>query len=119
VETKRITASDHSSNTAGDIQIKSGSRVIDAFEVTAKLLEEKSIPRNRQSVLTLCLESHHAAVEMPDEMLADLRGRNEDISVIDLSFLVPVLAAELTKPFRAVALNGFTSISIAVKVSRN
>ena len=107
VETKNLNASDRSAFVAGDVQVASGSRVLEAFEVTAndwrtKLAgASKTIRDNDLSRLHIVAarpEGERAAVG------AALRELAEDVSVLDARQVVEVLAAVLTRPQRADAL---------------
>lgn len=107
VKTKSLNASDRSSHAAGDVQIVSGNRVLEAFEVTAndwrtKLVgSSKTIRDNDLSRLHIVAsrpESDRPAVE------AALGGLAEDVAVLDVRQLADVLIAALTRPQRAEAL---------------
>jgi hypothetical protein len=105
VATKNMNASDESSRTAADIQVKLGTRVVEAFEVTANPWIEKL------AGATTTMKAHdlarlHILAKVDDirEMLAELGKVTEDISAIDLRAYFSVLIAELRKQFRAAAL---------------
>ena len=107
VETKNLNASDRSAFVAGDVQVATGSRVLEAFEVTAndwrtKLAgASKTIRDNDLSRLHIVAsrpEGDRAAV---GEALQELA---EDVSVLDARQVVEVLSAVLTGPQRADAL---------------
>jgi hypothetical protein len=106
VETKKLTAADASSGAAADIQIKAGSRTVEAFEVTANPWPDK-LEGARAKMRAHDLARLHiiAKVEDIEAVLRDLRDREEDISVLDLLPFVASLLAELTKAGRANALN--------------
>lgn len=105
VETKNLTASDHSSGSAADVQVKTGTNVDEAFEVTANQWTEK-ITGAARTIRAHDLARLHilAGIENFQAMLSDLLGRPEDISVVDLRSFITVLTAELRKQFRASAL---------------
>jgi hypothetical protein len=107
VETKNLNASDRSSYAAGDVQLVAGSRVLEAFEVTAndwrtkvgaasKTIRDNDL--SRIHVIAARPESDRAAAS------AALRALAEDVSVLDARQVVEVLAALLTRPQRAEAL---------------
>ncbi len=105
VVTKDMNASDESSRTAADIQVRLGTRVVEAFEVTANPWIDKL------SGATATMRAHdlarlHILAKVDDipKMLADLGKLTEDISAIDLRAYFCVLTAELRKQFRAAAL---------------
>lgn len=107
VETKNLNASDRSSFAAGDVQVATGGRVIEAFEVTAngwrtkidgasKVIRDNDL--SRLQILATRPEDERAAVA---ERLAQL---TEDVAVLDVRQAVEVLTAVLTRPQRADAL---------------
>lgn len=107
IETKNLNASDRSSFVAGDVQLVIGSRVIEAFEVTAsdwrtkvraavKTIKDNDL--SRLHVIAARPEGDRAAAS------AELRALAEDVSVLDSRQVVDVLAALLTRPQRAEAL---------------
>lgn len=107
VVTKNLNASDRSSFVAGDVQVATGSRVIEAFEVTAnswqtKVDEASKVVRDndlsRLHIVANRPEGERAAVA---ERLAELA---EDIAVLDVRQAVEILTAVLTRPQRADAL---------------
>ncbi|MBV9124488.1 MAG: hypothetical protein JO112_14110 [Planctomycetes bacterium] len=105
VETKRLTASDASSRAAADIQIQVGSRVLEAFEVTANPWTDK-VAGARDKMRAHDLTRLHivARVDSVREMLAFLMAQEEDISVLEIRAFVASLTAELTKAGRVSAL---------------
>lgn len=107
VESKNLNASDRSSSAAGDVQVVTGTRVLEAFEVTAndwrtkvgaasKTIRDNDL--SRLHIIANRVEGDRAAVS------ADLRALAEDVSVLDCRQVVEVLAALLTRPQRAEAL---------------
>jgi len=107
VETKNLNASDRSAFVAGDVQVATGTRVLEAFEVTAndwrtKLAEASKTIRDND------LSRLHIVASRPDGDRAAvgeaLRELAEDVSVLDARQVVEVLSAVLTRPQRADAL---------------
>lgn len=107
VETKNLNASDRSAFVAGDVQVATGSRVLEAFEVTAndwrtkvagasKTIRDNDL--SRLHIIASRPEGDRAAVGEALDALA------EDVSVLDARQTVEVLAAVLTRPQRADAL---------------
>jgi len=107
VDTKNLNASDKSSRTAGDIQIISGTRVIDAWEVTANDWQEKlagaakTIKDNDLTRLTIV--SGKSGVPM-EQKLQTLRAQTVDLSVLDVREFAFSLVAGLTRQGRAAAI---------------
>jgi hypothetical protein len=107
VDTKNLNASDRSAFVAGDVQLAAGSRLIEAFEVTAndwrtkvesasKTIRDNDL--SRLHIIAFRPEGDRAAV---GRALSDLA---EDVSVLDARQVVEVIAAVLTRPQRADAL---------------
>lgn len=107
VQTKRLNASDRSSGTAGDVEVATGNRVIEAYEVTASGWESK-IPGAVQKMREHDLSRLHIVAPIGKEERASvvslLAGVPEDISVVDIDGFVDSLLSALTKRFRAYAL---------------
>ncbi len=107
VETKNLNASDRSSFAAGDVQVVTGTRVLEAFEVTANDWRTK-VEAASKTIRDNDLSRLHVIATRPDgdraAALADLRALAEDVSVLDVWQVVEVLAALLTRPQRAEAL---------------
>lgn len=105
VETKNINASDQSSRSAADVQVKTGSRVDEAFEVTANDWSEK-IDGAGQKIREYDLSRLHIVAGVADyaAMLRELATRPDDISVLELRGYFATLVAELRKIGRAAAL---------------
>ena len=105
VETKRLNASDLSSRSAADVQLKTGTKVDDAYEVTANDWEEK-LQGAAQTIRAHDLSRLHILAKVDDfaEMLALVKSRQEDISAIDLKAFISVLLCELRKQFRLACL---------------
>jgi len=108
VETKNIFASDKSSKSAGDIQILTGTRVLEAFEISATHWTEK-INSAYNIIRSHDLSRLHviacATVDDRDgEQWKELAKKPIDISIIDLQHIVDVLIAALTRRYRAASL---------------
>ena len=107
VETKNLNASDRSSHAAGDVQIMTGSRVIDAFEVTANSWRVKLAGAGK-TIRDNDLSRLHIIAARPDgereEVTAALGRLGDDVSVLDVRQATEVLLAVLTRPQRAEAL---------------
>lgn len=107
VETKSLNASDRSSFTAGDVQIAMGSRVIEAFEVSANNWRtkisgaSKTIRDNDLSRLHIVANRPEAERDLAADKLSELP---EDVTVLDVRQAIEVLTAILTRPQRAEAL---------------
>lgn len=104
VETKNLNASDRSSRTAGDVQILSGTLVVEAFEVSANHWESK-LGAAERTLREHDLGRVHIIAEVPD--LSQLSGRlagMPDISAVDLQQFCTGLILGLRKQFRASAL---------------
>ena len=107
VETKTLNASDKSSRAAGDIQILSGNRVIEAFEVTANAWRTKLAGAGKtikDHDLTRLNIIAKADSEPLGILLAELATKTNDVAVLDLGHYAAALIATLTRPFRAAAL---------------
>jgi len=106
VDTKHLNASDQSSGSAADIQIKTGTRVDEAYEVTANDWSEK-LTSAAQAIRIHDLSRLHILATVKDlkGMIEILKQRNEDISAIDLHAFISVQVAELRRQFRAMALH--------------
>ena len=106
LETKTLTAADASAGAAADIQIKTGSRALEAFEVTANEWTEKLTgARDKMRTHDLARMNIIAAIADAREMLEQLRGSEDDVSVLEIRAFVAELTAELTKASRLLALN--------------
>jgi hypothetical protein len=105
VETKNINASDQSARAAADVQLKTGTKVEEAFEVTANEWSEK-VDGAGQKIKAYDLSRLHivASVSDPAALLPDLATRTDDISVLELWGFFAVLVAELRRTGRAAAL---------------
>ncbi len=108
VETKSLHASDKSSRAAGDIQILTGNRVVDAYEVTANLWEQK-IDGASRTIRDNDLTRLHIVARLDGVSASELYERlarlSEDISVLELSAFTAALVSSLTRRFRGAALN--------------
>jgi hypothetical protein len=107
VETKSLNASDRSSYAAGDIQIATGNRVIEAFEVTANDWRTK-IGGAAKTIRDNDLSRLHIVASRPESQRAEVEDAlatiAEDVSVLDVMQVVDVFLAALTRPQRADAL---------------
>jgi hypothetical protein len=107
VETKTLNASDKSSRAAGDIQILSGNRVIEAYEVTANAWRTKlagagkTIKDHDLARMNIIAKADNEPLGM---LLAELAQKTDDVAVLDLGHYASALIATLTRPFRAAAL---------------
>lgn len=108
VETKSLNASDRSSFAAGDVQIVTGNRVIEAFEVTANSWRSK-LSDATKTIRDNDLSRLHVVANRPENERADaveaLGQLGEDVSVLDVRQMTEMLLASLTRPQRAEALN--------------
>ena len=106
VETKSLNASDRSSRTAGDVQILTGNRVVEAYEVTAnewltKINQaEQTIKDNDLSRLHIVADAGSSRVDI----IQRLRTLQADVSVLDVRGFASVLVSALTRQHRAIAL---------------
>ncbi|MEC7817837.1 MAG: hypothetical protein VX454_04145 [Pseudomonadota bacterium] len=108
VETKNINASDASSRSASDVQVKRGNRFEEAFEVTANDWSTKPADAVA-SMKAHDLARIHIAARVSGGSLADVSTllalpSDEDVSVLDLRALLHGLTAFMRKPARATAL---------------
>ncbi len=107
VETKSLNASDRSSYAAGDVQIATGNRVIEAFEVTANDWRTK-LAGATKTIKDNDLSRLHIVASRPDSDRAEVEGAltelAEDVSVLDVGQVADVLLAVLTRPQRSEAL---------------
>jgi hypothetical protein len=107
IETKSLNASDKSSYAAGDIQIVTGNRVIEAIEVTAKSWRTKLADASK-TIRDNDLSRLHVIAARPDQdrslAISNLSELPEDVAVLDIRQVADVLVAVLTKPQRADAL---------------
>ncbi|SLN30302.1 hypothetical protein [Roseisalinus antarcticus] len=110
VETKSLNASDRSSFAAGDVQIATGSRVIEAFEITANNWATK-IDGASKAIRDNDLSRLHIVANRPEGERAAVSERlnqlAEDVAVLDVRQTVEVITAVLTRPQRAEALLRF------------
>lgn len=106
VETKKLNASDASSQVAGDIQIMHRNRLLEAFEVTANDWRTKTVAA-AQTARRAGLPRVHiiAAVEpsFPDNS-TDLVVPGVDLTAIDIQAFLRTLIAIMQKPARDAAL---------------
>lgn len=107
VETKSLNASDKSSRTAGDVQVLIGNRVLEAYEVTANLWDEK-LPGAEKAIREHDLSRIHIVARAhpgtKDEVIGRLKEFRFDISVIDLASFSSTILSSLTKQDRAFTL---------------
>jgi hypothetical protein len=107
VETKKLNTSDASSKVAGDIQVMTGSRTIEAYEVTANEWGTK-IDRAGKTIRDHDLSRLHIVAKVSpgehDAMLQQISKLRDDVSVIEIRSYAAALTAALTRQFRDVAL---------------
>jgi hypothetical protein len=107
VETKKLNSSDASSKVAGDIQIMSGSRTIEAYEVTANEWETK-IDRAGKTIRDHDLSRLHIVAKVGpgdhDAMLKKISMLRDDVSVIEIRSYAAAITSALTREFRAISL---------------
>ena len=108
VETKKLNASDASSRVAGDIQVLTGSRVVEAYEVTANEWGSK-VEKAGKTMRDHDLSRLHIVAKVGprerDAMLEQIGRLREDVSVLEIRSYAAAITAALTKPFRAAALD--------------
>jgi len=107
VETRNINASDASSDAAGDVEVLTGNRILEAIEVTAGDWQGKLGSASRK-IRGHDLGRIHILAPLPrgyEEVVAALSNEQQDVSVIDLRSTIAVLLAALPKPARKVALH--------------
>ena len=107
VETKSLNASDRSSRVAGDIQVLTGSRVVEAYEVTANEWATK-VDSAEQTIRDNDLSRLHIVAASSaggrGEMLQRLQELGVDVSVLELREFASSLVSALTRQGRAIAL---------------
>jgi hypothetical protein len=107
VETKKLNSSDASSKVAGDIQIMTGSRTIEAYEVTANDWGTK-LDKAGKTIRDHDLSRLHIVAKVDaaehDAMLAKISELRDDVSVIEIRSYAAAITAALTRQFRAAAL---------------
>jgi hypothetical protein len=107
VETKKLNSSDASSKVAGDIQIMTGSRTIEAYEVTAKDWGTK-IDSAGKTIRDHDLSRLHIVAKVGpgehDRMIQRISMLRDDVSVIEIRSYAAAITAALTRQFRAAAL---------------
>lgn len=107
VETKHLHATDKSSGTAGDVELRLGGRVLEAYEVTANHWESK-IDGAVQKIRQNDLRRMHILANVPEEEESGLAHRLAalpvDISVLDLAAFVRTCLSALDKAHRRKAL---------------
>ena len=106
VDTKRTTASDQSSGAAGDIQVCTGVRVLEAIEVTAASWQGKLAGASRK-IREHDLSRMHIIAPLPDApelVQSQLDSLSDDVSVLDMASLIAVCVASLIKRYRLHAL---------------
>ena len=107
VETKNLNASDRSSRAAGDVQIITGNRIVEAYEITANDWETK-LPGAEKTVKDYDLTRIHIVASVKEgsfrELLQKLEGQDVDVSVLDIREFAVSLTSALTRAFRAKAL---------------
>lgn len=107
VETKKLNSSDASSKVAGDIQVMTGSRTIEAYEVTANDWGTK-VDGAGKTIRDHDLSRLHIVAKVDpgehDAMLQRISKLRDDVSVIEIRGYAAAITAALTRQFRAVAL---------------
>jgi len=104
VETKNLNASDRSSRTAGDVQILHGTRVVEAFEVTANNWDSK-LEQARRTLREHDLGRVHIVGRVLDWSDVEKQlDRGGDVSALSVQAFGASMIAGLGKQFRAVAL---------------
>lgn len=107
VETKKLNSSDESSKVAGDIQIMTGSRTIEAYEVTANDWGTK-LNRVGKTIRDHDLSRLHIVAKVGpaehDAMLVKISQLRDDVSVIEIRGYAAAITSALTRQFRAAAL---------------
>ncbi|MBI1265537.1 MAG: hypothetical protein GC187_12485 [Alphaproteobacteria bacterium] len=107
VDTKSLNASDRSSFAAGDVQVATGVRVIEAIEITANSWRTK-LDGASKVIRDNDLSRLHIVASRPEgergEVAERLAGLADDVAVLDVRQAVEVLTAVLTRPQRADAL---------------
>jgi hypothetical protein len=92
---------------AGDIQIMSGSRTIEAYEVTANEWETK-IDRAGKTIRDHDLSRLHIVAKVGpgdhDAMLKKISMLRDDVSVIEIRSYAAAITSALTREFRAISL---------------
>lgn len=106
VETKNISTSDRSAGAAADVQVKTGTRVDEAFEVTANEWSEK-VDGAGQKIRAYDLSRLRIVAAVGDyaAMLQQLATRPDDISVLELRGFFASIVADLRRAGRAAALS--------------
>lgn len=107
VQTKKLNTTDKSSGAAGDVEIVTGNRVLDAYEVTADDWRKKIQGAVDKMKVHDLARIHIVAPVSPNEnatVASELDGISEDISIVDLDGFVRAVVSALTKPFRNHAL---------------
>ena len=106
VQTKKLNTTDASSSVAGDIQVMTGNRVLEAYEVTANDWRTK-VDGIGQKVRTHDLSRIHIVAGGRidgDSVVGGLAGVPEDVSVLGLEAVCSVILSALTRQYRAAAL---------------
>lgn len=108
VRTKRVNASDSSSDAAGDIELVVGNRLLEAIEVTAADWRDK-LPTLSRKIRQHDLGRIHVVAPLGGAgygvVTGELLGEQQDVSILDLVSTAAVLMAALTKVNRKVAFN--------------
>lgn len=107
VETKRLNAADASSRAAGDVQIMTGNRPLEAYEVTANDWQSKLSDITQKLRAHDLSRIHIVASQGAGDyaaVLSQLGSVPEDVSVMDLQPFCAAMLSVLTHPYRGVAL---------------
>jgi hypothetical protein len=103
VETKHVNAADAAAGTAADVQVKHGSQVLEAYEVTAADLNAKvgqATRTLRQHDLRRVHLLAKGAGKVTGEEIKNLFPADDDVSVLDTREEIRSLIADLDKPHR-------------------
>jgi hypothetical protein len=105
VETKPLRVSDKSAKTAGDVVLAAGSKVQEAYEVTARDWRTKTSGAS-QKMREYSLKAMHivAAVDDYAAMTTDVAAVAGDLSVVDLHGFAATLLSLMPKTYRTLVL---------------
>ena len=107
VGTKNVNVADASASAAGDIEIVDGNRVLEAIEVTAADWRLKIAPAVRK-LREHDLSRIHIVAPLDgagySQVVRELAGHEEDVSVVDLRSAIALLLASLRRSDRKMAL---------------
>jgi hypothetical protein len=106
IETKNLNASDKSAKSAGDVQVMTGPRVIDAYEVTANDWSSK-LRGASQTIKDHDLSRAHIVADVAEtfsDVIEKLKAESADISVLPIKTTCYLLVSVLTRQKREDAL---------------